>query len=167
MFFSVLLFIAGDPCTRLYLVELWEGAGSGTVVYKTSGFTRAPMRRQWRKSTLYFSSPLSSRPPVCPVPLETCLRTSNQLWTPRRWGSDDPSPCWRQEETLRVSRGMRLCFILSIKWFSVEGGKTIRQHLLLMCLITETQQAVEVLVSLCLVDANRVSFYALTAQHFK
>lgn len=47
------------------------------------------------------------------------------------------------------------------------GRRTIRQHLLLMCLITESQQAVEVLVSLCLVDANRVSFYALTAQHFK
>lgn len=42
-----------------------------------------------------------------------------------------------------------------IKRFSVEGGKTIRQHLLLlMCLITESQQAVEALLSLCLVDAN-------------
>lgn len=87
----------------------WEGAGSGTVVYKTGGFILSPLRRrEWRESTLNFPflfSPPSLRPPVCPALLETCLRTSNQMWTPQRWGSDDPSPCWHQEETPRVSRG--------------------------------------------------------------
>ncbi len=119
------------------------GAGLGTVVYKACAFPRAsPEEQRVKEKELW--SVLSLFPFVVPtwwtcVPVETCPRISTQPRTPQRWGWDAPSPCWRQEETPKVSKGGGLVhypsFILNCcNTKCVRGGKS--RHTassLLMC----------------------------------